>query len=190
MKTYNAIQAEFLPDCAYSLSIESESILNSFQNLRIMYGTGRAFVISGTGRDRKYGYRSGFKTKLGDIEQSDWYEQARQLIHMAGEDELHHHLLCHIKEHIPWIKTKTEAENEALQLHISRIFDDPLWVDFVCFNRQYRPDILRSTPLVNVRMEDGHEGFVTEAQVLQRKFSDAPTVCCPVCGKFDKFTLI
>lgn len=38
----------------------------SFEDLRIKYSTGRSYVISGTGRNRKYGYRTGKMCNLGD----------------------------------------------------------------------------------------------------------------------------
>lgn len=44
----------------------------TFEDLRCHFGTGRSYVISGTGRDRKTGYRTGVQTDVGDIEVSEW----------------------------------------------------------------------------------------------------------------------
>ena len=37
----------------------------TFEDLRCHFGTGRSYVISGTGRDRKTGYRTGVQTDVG-----------------------------------------------------------------------------------------------------------------------------
>ena len=36
-------------------------------DLRAHYGTGQAVLLSGSGRDKKYGYRNGIQTNIGDI---------------------------------------------------------------------------------------------------------------------------
>ena len=41
-----------------------------------------------------------------------------------------------------------DVYKRQLQLHVDRIFDHPRWVDFVPFNRQYRPEILQTAHLV------------------------------------------
>lgn len=111
----------------------------TFSQLRVHYKTGRSFVISGTGRDRKYGYRRGCQTDIGDIEESRWQELMRQLIHQSGEDALQAALLSWTNLFCPWLHTKKEREQYALELHAARIFDDPAWVSCEEFNCSYRP---------------------------------------------------
>lgn len=53
----------------------------TFEDLRYLHGTGRSYVISGTGHDRKTGYRTGVQTNVGDIEVSEWKELMKELIH-------------------------------------------------------------------------------------------------------------
>ena len=43
-----------------------------FSDLRVHYGTGRSIHVSGTGRDKKFRYRHGAMTDLGDLEISEW----------------------------------------------------------------------------------------------------------------------
>lgn len=38
-----------------------------FSDLRVHYGTGRSIHVSGTGRDKKFRYRYGAMTDLGDF---------------------------------------------------------------------------------------------------------------------------
>ena len=42
----------------------------TFSDLRAHYGTGRAYLISQKGREKKYGYRKGIQTDIGDLEVS------------------------------------------------------------------------------------------------------------------------
>ena len=56
--------------------------------------------------------------------------------------------------------------HKALQLHISRIFDNPRWVNFIPFNREYRPEVLEHASLVTVINECcGKPGEVTQEQI-------------------------
>ena len=114
----------------------------TFTELRVHYRTGRAYTISGSGRDRVTGYRSGIMCDLGDIEESEWCQMVRDLIDQSGEKELHNQLLEYIRETYPWCKTKAEREQEALELHTCRIFDNKKWVSFTEFNQKYRPEVL------------------------------------------------
>ena len=61
----------------------------TFSDLRCHYQTGRSYVVSGEGRNRVYGYRTGVQCNLGDIEQKEWCEIVKELIHRKGEQELY-----------------------------------------------------------------------------------------------------
>ena len=52
----------------------------TFADLRVHFGTGRAYTISGKGRDRVMGYRVGMQCNLGDIEVSEWIAKVKELI--------------------------------------------------------------------------------------------------------------
>lgn len=110
--------------------------------LRIHYGTGRALHISGTGKDRKYTYRIGCMTDIGDIPIDDWNALARYIIERDDEQSLYDGLVEYAKS-CAWLHSKKECEEYALKLHISRIFDDTEWVAYREFNRTHRPWILQ-----------------------------------------------
>lgn len=109
----------------------------TFSDLRHHFGTGRAFIKSGSGRDAVYGYRCGVMTDIGDIEESEWMQLMMDLIKRSGEEDLQMQLRQWAKDRCAWLHTKKEIELYALELHSSRIFDNPKWVDFELFNTVY-----------------------------------------------------
>lgn len=122
-----------------------------FSELRVRFGTGRSFLISGSGRDKRYGYRNGVMTELGDLEISEWKSVLTELIAYHGEQGLQEQLREWCKESYLWLHSKAEVEEEALTLHAARIFDDPAWVDYIPFNRKYRPEVLETADLVWIK---------------------------------------
>ena len=70
----------------------------TFAALRCHFQTGRSYVISGEGRNRVYGFRSGVQCDLGDIEKSEWIRMVKEEISRQGEEELHQQLLQHLKD--------------------------------------------------------------------------------------------
>ena len=115
----------------------------TFEDLRAHFGTGRSYIKSGSGRDAVYGYRSGVMTNIGDIEENEWAQLMMDLVIRSGETALQEQLRFWAKEHCAWLHTKKEVERYALELHSSRIFDNPKWVDYELFNREYRPRAVR-----------------------------------------------
>lgn len=109
----------------------------SFEELAHQCGTGRAYLISGTGRNRKYGYRRGVLTKRGDIEIGEWCRMMFALIDQSGERALFEQLKCWVKQHTYFLKTRQEIEEYTLRLHSNRIFENPKWVGYEEFNRKY-----------------------------------------------------
>ena len=114
----------------------------AFEQVHVQYWTGRSFIVSGTGRDRKYGYRHGCMTQIGDIEFSQWKEIVQYLIERDGEQQLQKDLFGWVKDTCTWLHTQEEQEEYSLSLHASRIFDCKEWIDYVEFNKLYRPDVL------------------------------------------------
>lgn len=105
---------------------------------------------SGSGRDKKYHPWSGVKTDLGEIEEKAWCQIAEALINRKGESALLKSLIEWETNHNYAHASKEVVRKEALQLHVARLFDNPLWVHFVPFNRQYRPEVLETAHLVTV----------------------------------------
>ena len=162
----------------------------TFADLRVHYGTGRAYTISGKGRDRVTGYRVGMMCNLGDIEVTQWCEMVRNLIVQTGEQELHQQLITHMKEHYFVKQSKAEFEQQALELHAARIFDNQLWVDFIPFNKRFRPEVLRAVKLIPVMPECCKKvGYLTDARYRERTPPQEENFC-PHCGRWTKISLV
>lgn len=112
-----------------------------YSDLAVRYHTGRSTVITGSGRNRVTGYRTGVMTELGDLELSVWQKLMMQLISRTGEDALFKSLVEWVSA-LPWLHSEKETELYALELHAGRIFDDPTWKNFLTFNMKYRPEML------------------------------------------------
>lgn len=80
----------------------------TFEDLRCHFRTGRSYVISGTGRDRKTGYRTGIQTDVGDIEVSEWKMLMKDLIRRSDEEFLYKLLFQWVSQTTPWLHTKQE----------------------------------------------------------------------------------
>lgn len=70
----------------------------SFSDLKVRYFTGRSILISDTGQGKRYQYRNGCMTALGDLEISEWREMITELIaYPAGRKQavvLRESVLC------------------------------------------------------------------------------------------------
>lgn len=120
----------------------------SFSDLKVRYFTGRSILISDMGQGKRYQYRNGCMTALGDLEISEWREMITELIAYRSEQELQKQLYEWCAEHTPWLHGKSEITDYALECHAARLFDDPLWADYIPFNRKYRPNVLDSAELI------------------------------------------
>lgn len=161
----------------------------SFEHLRIHYLTGRSHSTK-VGRYREHTYTNFALTDLGEIEMSRWSSLAEQLISYHNEEGLQAQLLEWVTEHYLFCRTAAERRQKSLDLHISRIFDDPLWVDYVPFNQKCRPDVLASAELIRVQTVCCDEpGITTREQVEQAK-QGTRTICCPNCGRFSEFAVL
>ncbi|NBI85082.1 hypothetical protein D3Z47_02270 [Lachnospiraceae bacterium] len=155
----------------------------TFETLRVRYGTGRSYLIRTEGRHKVHGYRKGVMTGLGDLELKEWKRLAMELVQTSQEQQLYQNLLEWRLEH-NCRRSDSEPEIDALELHMSRIFDDPLWVGYIPFNRRYRPEILDSSRLVWVKTECcGEPGEVTKERL---EYEDG-RIPCPVCGRWSAF---
>lgn len=162
----------------------------TFENLRCHYQTGRSYVISGEGRNRVYWYRNGVQCNIGDIEQREWCQMVKKVIQQSVEQELHQQLLQYLTEHNYAKAPQTDLEFLALHLHSSRIFDNEAWVDFLKFNRKYRPEIASSAKRVWIVSECcAKPGEITMAMLETRKHIDN-RVCCPRCGRWTHYELM
>lgn len=153
------------------------------EDVRFMYGTGRAIYISGTGRDKVYDYRNGCMTKIGDIEEGEWLSLMRFLIERDGELELFKQLLAWEKEHDFCDSDRKTLERDTLIKHSMRIFDDVKWVDYVRFNQRFRPDELTKSILVDIVTDCCGTHDVQTIELVDKW----PKVTCPKCGTYTTF---
>lgn len=109
----------------------------------------------------------------------------RELIDCKGERHLYEQLLEYLTEHNYAKSTKTQLERKALELHTDRIFDNEAWVDFLKFNRKYRPEVAAATKVVYIRTECcSKPGAIPQTQ-LDSRIDDR--VCCPHCGRWTHY---
>ena len=155
-----------------------------FEDLRWQYGVFQS-TSAGSGREKKYGSWIGVKTRLGEIEVKVWCQAAEKLIQQKGEQEILNALIQWGMEHNYQKEPAGAVRKEALHLHVDRIFDNPRWVDFVPFNRRYRPDVLNTAHLVTVVNECCQKpGVVTQEQI---DAAHGGTISCPCCGRWSHF---
>ena len=160
----------------------------TFETLRVHYYTGRAYLIRSEYRHKVYGYQNGIMTDLGDLDQEEWTRLARQLIKDSGEEKLQANLLEWTKEQIHWLHRRQEQEQYALELHMLRTFDNPAWVDYVPFNRRYRPEVLETARLVWILTECCQTPGQVTLELLQKAGTGSEaTICCPICGRHSRF---
>ena len=108
---------------------------------------------------------------------------------MHHEEQLQEQLLEWVSEHNYCCDRGTKLLQESLELHVSRIFDNPEWVGFVSFNQKYRPDILSQTELIWIETVCCKKaGLTTAAQVKGAKTREG-RLCCPICGRFSEFRI-
>lgn len=113
----------------------------TFEKVSLKYGTGRSNTFN-TPNGKKTSYRHGVMTEIGDIEVSVWIQIVEYLIQRAKENELYNNLLEWVTDTLKWSENDAERKKYALVLHAVRIFGNPAWVDYVAFNKKYRPKIL------------------------------------------------
>jgi len=161
----------------------------TFENLCYRFGTGRSYTISGSGKDRVVGYRSGVMCRLGDIEETEWFGLMKDLISRSEEGPLFSNLLCFISQQNYTKISKSELEHEALILHSMRIFDDEEWVDFIPFNERYRPQRLEKAHVRQVICDCCQKEGLTTQAIIERSQSTG-TIPCPVCGRHSNYRLV
>ena len=153
------------------------------EDVRFMYGTGRAIYISGTGRDKVYDYRNGCMTKIGDIEEGEWISLMKFLIARDGEQDLFNQLLAWETEHNFCDSDKKTLERDTLIRYSMRLFDNVKWVDFVRFNQRYRPEELTKAVLVDIVTDCCGTTDVQTVELI----NEWPKVTCPRCGTYTTF---
>ena len=153
------------------------------------YGT---FHVRAAGTDRvgrkKYNNRVGKQTDLGDLEIHLWTSLLRKAIEQSGEKALYNHLLAWQKQHNFAKQSKEELEEQTMDLFAGRIFDNPDWVDFVPFNRKYRPEYLATVDMVIVVNTCCNKPYKIPSERLEHiRGKDS---CCEHCGRHGPYRMM
>lgn len=154
----------------------------------IHWQTGTGICISsGSGRNRTYRYRRGVLTDLGDIEEGLWYQLAEAVAKRCNEQEL-------VEAHYEWEKVhnytnspRSQLRLDAMHSYINGLHDRPDWVDYIPFNRKYRPHVLEQAHIVTViNTCCGKPGEVTQEQIDR---AGQGRIACPHCGRWSPFVI-
>lgn len=151
------------------------------------YGTFLPYS-TGSGRDKKHFSRSGVATPIGDIQVDLWYQLAAQIAKRDGEVWLVDALTQWNKEHNYLKASPPELRKEALHSYSHHIYDNPRWVDFIPFNRRFRPEVLKAARIVTIITDCCKvPGEVTQEQI-DRAYEKQ--VSCPHCGCWSTFSIL
>ena len=105
-------------------------------DIRWLVGTGQR-MSTRQGKKQKTAYRRGVLTPIGDVRLDVWYELTEAIIRRDGEQPLLNSLVEWLSAHNYAEEAPTQIHYHALELHSSRLFDRPQWVDYIPFNRLY-----------------------------------------------------
>ena len=143
---------------------------------------------TGSGRDKKHFSRSGAATPIGDIQEDLWYQVAEHIAKREGEEWLVDALTQWDKEHNYMKESPSELRKDALQSYSHSLYDNPRWVDFIPFNRQFRPEVLETARIVTIITDCCKvPGEVTQEQIDGAQKGE---VCCPHCGRWSTFSIL
>lgn len=166
----------------------------TFDDLRPEGGTFRPQVRSGTGRDKVMDYIHGVSTPSGEYKEADWCQMVEDLIDKTGETALQSSLREWVKERCKWLQGRDEIKRYSLELHAARIFDNQSWVDFIPFNRKYRPNAMAGVEVVSlITTCCKTPGQVTRKHLEENSgiaHDGRKTVCCPICGRRSEYELM
>lgn len=142
-------------------------------------------ISSGSGRNKSYSYRHGVLTDLGDIELGLWRQLAASLAERLGEQWLVDALIEWNQAHNYTRSPLNEVRLDALRSYINGLYDRPEWVDYIPFNRKYRPQVLEQAHIITVfNVCCSKPGEVTQEQI-DRAWQGQ--IACPCCGRWTVF---
>lgn len=154
------------------------------KDLTWLYSTGQG-KTTGSGRNKQHSYRQGVQTPIGDIELSVWINAAEYIVERDGlQEELEHLQPYAIDYGGGSILSKQVSHASHLNMCLSAIYRNPVWVSFVPYNRQYHPELLNTTPIVEVVVDCCQiRCEIPTAQI----HTEDQSVHCPACGRWTSF---
>lgn len=108
------------------------------EDLKWQFGTGQA-ISSGSGRDKRYSYRHGVQTPIGDIELSVWIRAAEYIVERDGLQEE----VKHMTPYMLYLQDRQDIYTHTLDACLSRLYCDIRWTCFIEYNEKYHPELLR-----------------------------------------------
>lgn len=138
---------------------------------------------TGAGRDKKYTYRHGASTPLGDIEDSVWKATAEAVVKRDGLEQ-------EVTQILPYVVFPNDSPAEkrisAIDAVFSGLYKNTLWVSFVEYNQKYHPELLASADLVElIPLCCNKPGQITADRLYYDLQSG--TIPCPHCGRFSRY---
>ena len=127
--------------------------------------------------------RIGVQTDLGDILESVW----REAVERVALRDYESWLVDALEEwstKLAFIASRGEARKYALELYSSGIFDNKQWVDYIAFNRKYRPDVVKDERFLTVMAECCKQ----PGEMTHERYEVGNTTC-PICGRAAEVTI-
>ena len=138
------------------------------------------FEVTGKGREARTKHFEGIQTPIGVIEKTLWQQTVETIIVRDGEQDMQAHLQEWYKECAGWTDPL-----DPLGAHVRHLYDDEKWVDYIPFNRKYRPQLLagRKFPVIRT-VCCSKECHVTWPQI------QSGYTRCAYCGRFGENEVI
>lgn len=112
-----------------------------FEDIRYIFGTCVSHS-SGRGTEKKRSVRMGVQTEIGDIREDLWNQLAEQAIGLLGETCLLEALETWCREMGHYPRYGFDLHKVSLEIHSNQIFDGEEWIDYIPFNRRFRPEMM------------------------------------------------
>lgn len=167
----------------------------SHENLQYMHGTGVAINLEDCRRtgEKRYKYRNGIQTKLGDIEETVWKELVKMLIKKENDEEFYKQILEYETEEKRFgVVDKDEIEKEALRAYAMKLYDKKSAWGYIRFNARYRPHLLEDPTLLTVIPDCCLRVCKATQERIEKKWDDPneKVIPCPYCDKVTTFTIV
>lgn len=106
----------------------------TLEDLGIEYHTGRA-VVSGTGRDRKVSYRTGYACTIGDVKDTVWAKLAEETVdRILGAGFLERTEAFVRQTSLPTERRSNASVHQAaLEICTAQLWKSPKWLHFEQF---------------------------------------------------------
>lgn len=123
--------------------------------------------------------------KLGWVPHPIWCILASDAIKRAGENELYEQL-CHHAEKYNLTGIHQNAQQQALEWHITRVYNDPAWYQYATFNATYRNAELRPEDMTIVACPRCNKSSIGSRAHLLSDRNNSPHFLfqCPHCKHY------